>query len=144
MATRLWYWGAAGYEILGPTHRIVVDPFLSENPAAPVQPEELETPDVILVSHAAFDHYGDTAAIAARTGAPVLCYAAVRAMLLDEGIPSEQVQAHPEAALAARSCLRPALPSERQGGLPAGQTHAPPGRCRGSRRVGSQPCPPPA
>jgi L-ascorbate metabolism protein UlaG (beta-lactamase superfamily) len=93
VATRLWYWGAAGYEILGPTHRIVVDPFLSENPAAPVQPEELETPDVILVSHAAFDHLGDTAALAKRTGAPVVCDGAVRAILLDQGIPGKQVRA---------------------------------------------------
>jgi L-ascorbate metabolism protein UlaG (beta-lactamase superfamily) len=93
MATRLWYWGAAGYEILGPTHRIVVDPFLSENPAAPVQPEELETPDLILVSHAAFDHLGDTAVLAKRTGAPVVCDGAVRAILLDQGVPGKQVRA---------------------------------------------------
>jgi L-ascorbate metabolism protein UlaG (beta-lactamase superfamily) len=93
MSTRITYFGAAAFEIVGPTHRILIDPFLSENPKAPLTPDELETPDVILVSHAAFDHYGDTAAIAARTGAPVLCDAAVRAMLLDEGIPSEQVQA---------------------------------------------------
>ncbi|HEY1370698.1 MAG TPA: MBL fold metallo-hydrolase [Gaiellaceae bacterium] len=93
MSTSLWYWGAAGYEIVGPNHRIVVDPFLSENPAAPVQPDELETPDVILVSHAAFDHLGDTAAIAVRTGAPVVCDGGVRELLLDQGVPSEQVRA---------------------------------------------------
>jgi L-ascorbate metabolism protein UlaG (beta-lactamase superfamily) len=93
VATRLWYWGAAGYEIVGPGRRIVVDPFLSENPAAPVHPDELETPDVILVSHAAFDHLGDTAAIARRTGAPVVCDGAVRALLLDEGIAARQVRA---------------------------------------------------
>jgi L-ascorbate metabolism protein UlaG (beta-lactamase superfamily) len=93
MSTRLTYFGAAGFEIVGPTHRILIDPFLSENPRAPVQPDDLEPPDVILVSHAAFDHYGDTAAIALRTGAPVVCDAAVRALLLDEGVPSGQVQA---------------------------------------------------
>jgi L-ascorbate metabolism protein UlaG (beta-lactamase superfamily) len=91
--TRLTYFGAAGYEILTPSRRILVDPFLSENPLAPVAPEELEAPDVILVSHAAYDHYGDTAAIAKRTGAPVVCDAAVRAMLLDEGVDGDQVQA---------------------------------------------------
>ncbi len=93
MSTSLTYFGAAGFEIVGPTHRILVDPFLSQNPRAPVSPDELEPPDVILVSHAAFDHYGDTASIAKRTGAPVVCDAAVRAMLLDDGVPSEQVQA---------------------------------------------------
>ncbi len=93
MSTRLTYWGAAGYEIVGPTHRIVIDPFLSENPVAPCSPDDLETPDVILVSHAAFDHYGDAARIAKRTGAPVVCDAAVRAMLIDEGVSPDQVSA---------------------------------------------------
>ena len=79
MSTRLTYHGAASFEIVGPRHRILIDPFLSENPLAPCSPEDLETPDVILVSHAAFDHYGDSAAVARRTGAPVVCDAAVRA-----------------------------------------------------------------
>jgi L-ascorbate metabolism protein UlaG (beta-lactamase superfamily) len=93
VSTRLTYFGAAGYEIVGPTHRILVDPFLSQNPLAPCSPDDLEPPDAILVSHAAFDHYGDTAAIALRTGAPVVCDAAVRAMLLDAGVPGDQVTA---------------------------------------------------
>ncbi len=93
MSTRLKYLGAAGYEIVGPTHRIVIDPFLSQNPVAPCSVEELETPDVILVSHAALDHYGDTAALAKRTGAPVICDAAVRFMLLDDGVPPDQITA---------------------------------------------------
>jgi L-ascorbate metabolism protein UlaG (beta-lactamase superfamily) len=92
MSTKLTFLGAAGYEIVGPTHRILIDPFLSENPRAPMQPDDLETPDVILVSHAAFDHYGDTAAIAKRTGAPVVCDNAVKAMLMDEAVPEDQIQ----------------------------------------------------
>ena len=35
VSTRLTYFGAAGYEIVGPSHRILIDPFLSENPRAP-------------------------------------------------------------------------------------------------------------
>jgi L-ascorbate metabolism protein UlaG (beta-lactamase superfamily) len=93
VSTRLTYWGAAGYEIVSPTHRIVIDPFLTGNVLAPVSPDEVETPDVILVSHAAFDHYGDTAAIARRTEAPVVCDAAVRAMLIDQGVSPDQVSA---------------------------------------------------
>ena len=93
MSTRLTFFGAAGYEVVSPTHRILIDPFLSENPAAPVDPNELEPPDLILVSHAAFDHLGDTAAIAKRTGAPVVCDGGVRELLLDQGVPSDQVRA---------------------------------------------------
>ena len=48
---------------------------------------------MILVSHAAFDHYGDSARIAKRTGAPVVCDAAVRAMLIDQGVSPDQVSA---------------------------------------------------
>ncbi len=93
MSTRLTYHGAASFEIVGPTHRILVDPFLSENPLAPCSPDELATPDVILVSHAAFDHYGDAPSIAIRTGAPVVCDAAVRAKLIDDGVPADQITA---------------------------------------------------
>jgi L-ascorbate metabolism protein UlaG (beta-lactamase superfamily) len=93
VSTRITYFGAAGFDVVGPEHRILMDPFLSRNPVAPVSPDELETPDVILVTHAAFDHYGDTAAIARRTGAPVVCDTAVTAMLVDEGVPREQIQA---------------------------------------------------
>jgi L-ascorbate metabolism protein UlaG (beta-lactamase superfamily) len=92
MATRIWYFGAAGFELTGPTHRILIDPFLSGNPAAPVSPDDLEPPDVLLISHAAFDHYGDSARIAKRTGAPVVCDAAVMAMLMDEGVPRDQIR----------------------------------------------------
>ncbi|WP_376795793.1 MBL fold metallo-hydrolase [Thermogemmatispora sp.] len=93
MTTRLTFLGVAGYEIAGPRYRILIDPFLSGNPAAPRKLEELEPPDAILVSHAAFDHFGDTYTIAARTGAPVICGGEVRALLLALGLPSEQVRA---------------------------------------------------
>jgi L-ascorbate metabolism protein UlaG (beta-lactamase superfamily) len=91
MSTRLTYHGAASYEIVGPAHRILIDPFLSDNPIAPCAAEDLATPDVILVSHAALDHYGDAPAIAMRTGAPVICDAAVRAKLIDDGVSPDQV-----------------------------------------------------
>lgn len=93
MTTRLKFLGVAGYEITWNEHRILIDPCLSANPAAPMHHEDLATPDVILVSHAAFDHFGDTFAIAQRTGAPVVCGGDVRNLLLAMGLPSEQVRA---------------------------------------------------
>ena len=92
MSTTFRFLGAAGFEITGPQHRILIDPFLSGNPYAPVAPEELERPDVIIVTHAAFDHLGDTSAIALRTGAPVVCGGDVRHLLMDDGVPSAQIQ----------------------------------------------------
>lgn len=93
MSTRLTFLGVAGFEIVTPEHRILLDPFLSGNPDAPLKPSELQTPDVILVSHAAFDHLGDTYEIAARTGAPVVCGGDVKALLTAQGLPTEQVRA---------------------------------------------------
>lgn len=93
MTTRLRFLGVAAYEIVSARHRILIDPFLTGSPVAPCGPDDLATPDVILVTHAAFDHLGDTFAIAQRTGAPVVCGADVRLLLLDQGLPPDQVRA---------------------------------------------------
>ncbi len=92
MTTRLRFLGVAGYDVIGPNWRVLIDPFLT-GPVSVQSPDELERPDAILVSHAAFDHLGDTAAIAKRTGSPVVCGGEVRAMLVDDGVPAEQIQA---------------------------------------------------
>lgn len=92
MSTDITFWGAAGFEIVGPEYRIIIDPFLTGNPVAPLTPNQVETPDLILVTHAAFDHVGDTAAIAIRTGAPVVCGGDVRLLLIDQGVDADQIQ----------------------------------------------------
>lgn len=93
MSTSIRFLGTAGFEIVGPKWRALIDPFLTGHSFAPVTPEAIETPDIILVTHAAFDHLGDTAAIALRTGAPVVCGGDVRHLLMDEGVPAKQIQA---------------------------------------------------
>jgi len=52
--------------------RILIDPFISNNPESPVTVEELYS-DVILVTHGHTDHFGDTMELANRTGALVIC-----------------------------------------------------------------------
>ena len=51
--------------------KILVDPFLHDNPSAALDPAKAQA-DFILVSHGHFDHIGDTVAIAKRTGATVI------------------------------------------------------------------------
>lgn len=53
-------------------HSVLVDPFLSDNPLAPVSAGDL-SPELILLSHAHGDHTADLESIAKRTGAPVVC-----------------------------------------------------------------------
>ncbi|MHB1630448.1 MAG: MBL fold metallo-hydrolase [Bacilli bacterium] len=92
MTTRIRFLGVAGYEIEWSNHRVLIDPFLTGSRFAPCSPDELATPDVILVTHSAWDHIGDTAAIAKRTGAPVVCGSDTHALLREAGIPTEQMR----------------------------------------------------
>jgi L-ascorbate metabolism protein UlaG (beta-lactamase superfamily) len=50
---------------------VLIDPFISNNPSASIDPISLKA-DYILVTHAHDDHFGDTIAIAQRTGATVV------------------------------------------------------------------------
>jgi L-ascorbate metabolism protein UlaG (beta-lactamase superfamily) len=68
--TFTWYGHAAlGLDIDGTS--ILVDPFLTGNPAASITPDAV-SPGFILLSHGHGDHLGDTVAIARRTGATVI------------------------------------------------------------------------
>lgn len=94
MPTTIRFFGVAAYELVtSQGQHILIDPFLDDNPGSPVQSDELEQVDLILVSHAPFDHLGDTAKIAHRTGAPVICGGEIKNYLLANGIPADQVRA---------------------------------------------------
>jgi L-ascorbate metabolism protein UlaG (beta-lactamase superfamily) len=51
--------------------KVLIDPFLTGNPKAARQADEVDA-DVILLTHGHADHIGDTVDIAKRTGAPVV------------------------------------------------------------------------
>jgi L-ascorbate metabolism protein UlaG (beta-lactamase superfamily) len=51
--------------------KILIDPFISNNPVAPVKVEELRA-EIILVTHGHKDHFGDTMELANRTGAVIV------------------------------------------------------------------------
>lgn len=91
--TSIRFLGVSGYEVVAGDRRLLFDPFLSGSPLAPCRPEDLEAPDVILVSHASYDHLGDTAEIALRTGAAVVCGADVARILVDRGVAATQIRA---------------------------------------------------
>jgi len=71
MAIELTYYGHACFSIKGQGATLLIDPFLTGNPLALINAEEVEA-DYILVSHGHGDHLGDTVAIARRTGAMVI------------------------------------------------------------------------
>ncbi len=94
MTASLRFFGVAAYELVTPDgSHILIDPFLDDNPGSPVRSEQLERVDLIVVSHAAADHLGDTEALARRTGAPVICGGEVKNYLVAKGIPATQIRA---------------------------------------------------
>jgi L-ascorbate metabolism protein UlaG (beta-lactamase superfamily) len=60
--------GHACFELSHGETRILIDPFLSDNPKAAVSADEVE-PTHLFLTHGHFDHWGDAPDIAKRTGA---------------------------------------------------------------------------
>ena len=60
------YLGHSAFEITDGKWNLLIDPFITGNPACPVKAEELH-PQYILVTHLHDDHVGDTVAIHDRT-----------------------------------------------------------------------------
>lgn len=71
MINRVQWLGHSCLLIEAHSYRILVDPFLTDNPSAPIKATEVK-PDYILISHGHGDHVGDSVAIAKRTGATIV------------------------------------------------------------------------
>jgi L-ascorbate metabolism protein UlaG (beta-lactamase superfamily) len=77
--------GQSAVELSEGDARVLVDPFITGNPKATVSADDLE-PTHILLTHGHADHYGDTVALAQRTGAPVLAIVEIANELAEAGV----------------------------------------------------------
>ncbi|MBN1180176.1 MAG: metal-dependent hydrolase [Anaerolineae bacterium] len=71
MSIKVTWYGHACIGLEVGKYRLLVDPYLSNNPLAAATPDQL-SPDTILISHGHGDHVGDALTIARRTGAQII------------------------------------------------------------------------
>jgi L-ascorbate metabolism protein UlaG (beta-lactamase superfamily) len=90
MALKVNWYSHACFLIEADQTKILIDPFVTDNPMAPVKADDVEA-DFILVSHGHGDHVGDTINIAKRTGATVVSNFEIQNWLTGQGIE----KAHP-------------------------------------------------
>jgi L-ascorbate metabolism protein UlaG (beta-lactamase superfamily) len=93
MATRVRWLGHACLLIESDGKSILIDPFLTGNPAAAAKADDVR-PDFILISHGHGDHVGDAVAIARRTGATVVANYEISEWLQKQGLKNVHGQQH--------------------------------------------------
>jgi len=76
MGTKYIFYGHGTHMFETDGHKLIVDPFFTGNPAAPIKVDEVEA-DFIFVSHGHGDHVGDAVEIGKRTGALVISNAEI-------------------------------------------------------------------
>jgi L-ascorbate metabolism protein UlaG (beta-lactamase superfamily) len=91
MTTRVCWLGHACLLLESDDTRVLIDPFLTGNPAAATTADKVEA-DFILVSHGHGDHVGDAVAIAKRTGATVVCNYEISLWLEKQGVKAHGMQ----------------------------------------------------
>ncbi len=97
MPVSIRFLGTAAFEITTSSGKcILIDPYLEENKTSPLKVADLDHIDILMVTHAAYDHLGDTEAIMKRfPDLPLVCGADVRGYLMYRGIDGDRMRAIP-------------------------------------------------
>lgn len=91
MTIKISWFSHACFLIETEKSRLLIDPFLSDNPLAAGTADEIQT-DYILVSHGHGDHLGDTIKIAERTHATVISNYEIQSWLANQGVENTHPQ----------------------------------------------------
>ena len=77
--------GHAAFELSDGATKVLIDPFLTGNPKAAAQADDM-SPDALLLTHGHADHVGDTVAIARRAKPDVVAIVEIANELMADGI----------------------------------------------------------
>jgi L-ascorbate metabolism protein UlaG (beta-lactamase superfamily) len=84
--TRITWLGHATFLVQTPGgKRIVIDPFLRDNPKCPPEFKTVDKCDLILLTHAHSDHIDDAMPLAEKTGAPIVAIVELGGWLQSKG-----------------------------------------------------------
>lgn len=124
---KLTYYGHACFSVEAGGCRMVFDPFITPNPLAGALKLEQVEADVILVTHGHADHLADCAALAKRTGAPVVAAYEVAEWLLKQGVPAVMHVNHGGTAKLPKAVTAKMVPAIHSSTLPDGSPGGNPG-----------------
>ena len=85
MSTTVTFLGHSALQVETASHLVLIDPFLTGNPAASCGPDDLE-PHAIILTHGHADHVGDTVEIARRCGSLVIANFEIASWLGNQGV----------------------------------------------------------
>jgi L-ascorbate metabolism protein UlaG (beta-lactamase superfamily) len=85
MTTRLTYYGHSAFLLQTAGHSVLIDPFLTGNPQAPISAADVQA-DYIVITHGHGDHVGDAVEIAKRTHAMVISNHEISNWLKAQGV----------------------------------------------------------
>ena len=119
MPIQITWYGHATWLIETGDHKILLDPFLDDNPASPIKAEDVEV-DTVLVSHGHFDHIADAASIANRNGAKLVANYEVAQWLAANHNVQEPVDINPGGEVEMPWGLVKMVPAVHSSGLPDG------------------------
>lgn len=84
--TKLTWLGHSTFLVEADGKRVLIDPWVMNNPACPDNLKDIEQLDVMLITHGHFDHIGDAVEVAKKTNPTVVAIAETAGWLKSKGV----------------------------------------------------------
>ncbi len=92
MANKIKYLGHSAFSVLTDSGKtIYIDPYLSQNPTAAITVDQVNSCDIILITHDHFDHLGDASEIIKKCGGIAVGMPETVAKLKEAGIADDNI-----------------------------------------------------